>query len=126
MYNDISLFESVVFVQNIKVSLPNGVAIPIVRIGTKLLSKDIRLHNVLFVPNFRYNLLSVRAFIDTSPFSMVFICDDCVIQECSQGKMIGKGSKSGKLYQLNFEDVSGNKTCVVASCKQQKSCSLDV
>ena len=115
--NDISMFEYSVPIQNIKVTLPNGVAYPIVKVGSILLSKDIRLHNVLFVPNFRYNILSVSSFTYTLPFSMVFTRDDCIIQEPSQGKMIGKCSRTDKLYQLEFEKISDNKPCVVASCK---------
>ena len=66
--NNISLFESSLPVQNFKVSLPIRVVVSIVRVGSILLSKDIRLHNVLFVPNFRYNLVLVSAFADTLPF----------------------------------------------------------
>ena len=93
--NDISLFDSSIAVQNVRVTLPTGITVPIDRVGSVILSKDVKLLNVLFVPTFRYNLLSVSAFTDTLSLSMVFTPDACIIQEPSRGKMIGKGSRKG-------------------------------
>ncbi|RVW20422.1 Retrovirus-related Pol polyprotein from transposon RE1 [Vitis vinifera] len=68
------------------------------------------------VSNFAgYNLLSVSAFTDTLSFSMVFTPDACIIQEPSRGKMIGKGSRKGQLYQLDFDSFVTDKAFVAAS-----------
>ncbi|RVW95994.1 hypothetical protein CK203_027647 [Vitis vinifera] len=91
--NDISLFDSSIAVQNVRVTLPTGITVPIDRVGSVILSKDVKLLNVLFVPTFRYNLLS----------------------EPSRGKMIGKGSRKGQLYQLDFDSFVADKAFVVAS-----------
>ncbi|KAL6312522.1 hypothetical protein AAG906_021215 [Vitis piasezkii] len=64
---------------------------------------------------FRYNLLSVSAFTDTLSLSMVFTPDACIIQEPSRGKMIGKGSRKGQLYQLDFDSFVADKAFVAAS-----------
>ncbi|RVW51959.1 Retrovirus-related Pol polyprotein from transposon TNT 1-94 [Vitis vinifera] len=91
--NDISLFDSSIDVQNVRVTLPTGITVPIDRVGSVILSKDVKLLNVLFVPTFRYNLLS----------------------EPSRGKMIGKGSRKGQLYQLDFDSFVADKAFVAAS-----------
>ena len=113
--NDISLFDSSIAVQNVRVTLPTGITVPIDRVGSVILSKDVKLLNVLFVPTFRYNLLSVSAFTDTLSLSMVFTPDACIIQEPSRGKMIGKGSRKGQLYQLDFDSFVADKAFVAAS-----------
>ncbi|RVW80139.1 Retrovirus-related Pol polyprotein from transposon RE2 [Vitis vinifera] len=113
--NDISLFDYSIAVQNVRVTLPTGITVPIDRVGSVILSKDVKLLNVLFVPTFRYNLLSVSAFTDTLSLSMVFTPDACIIQEPSRGKMIGKGSRKGQLYQLDFDSFVADKAFVAAS-----------
>ncbi|KAL6348814.1 hypothetical protein AAG906_033470 [Vitis piasezkii] len=80
-------------VSNFAVTLPTGITVPIDRVGSVILSKDVKLLNVLFVPTFRYNLLS----------------------EPSRGKMIGKGSRKGQLYQLDFDSFVADKAFVAAS-----------
>ncbi|KAL6337510.1 hypothetical protein AAG906_037103 [Vitis piasezkii] len=110
--NDISLFDSSIAVQNVRVTLPTGITVPIDRVGSVILSKDVKLLNVLFVPTFRYNLLSVSAFTDTLSLSMVFTPDACIIQEPSRGKMIGKGSRKGRLYHLDFDSFVLDKAFV--------------
>ena len=81
--NDISLFDSSIDVQNVRVTLFIGLAFTIVRVGSVILSKDVKLINVLFVSTFKYNLLSLSAFTDTLSLSMVFTHDACIIQEPS-------------------------------------------
>ncbi|RVW13837.1 Retrovirus-related Pol polyprotein from transposon RE1 [Vitis vinifera] len=80
-------------VSNFAVTLPTGITVPIDRVGSVILSKDVKLLNVLFVPTFKYNLLS----------------------EPSRGKMIGKGSRKGQLYQLDFDSFVADKAFVAAS-----------
>ena len=75
------MFESSFPVQNVKVTLPTSLVIPIAQIGFIVLSKDVRLLNVLFVPNFKYNLLQVSASTYHLPYSLVFTHDAWVIQE---------------------------------------------
>ncbi|XP_075084997.1 uncharacterized protein LOC142168238 [Nicotiana tabacum] len=45
------------------VSLPNGYKIKITNIGSLTLSPDLILHNVLYVPSFHYNLISVYKLV---------------------------------------------------------------
>ncbi|KAL5537407.1 hypothetical protein UlMin_045834 [Ulmus minor] len=124
--NNLAMFDSSVAVHDVKVTLPNGINVPILRIGSVHLSQAVKLHNVLYVPNFKYNLLSVSAFTDNLPFSLTFTRDNCAVQELSQGKMIGTGKRKGKLYQFEFNSFPVNKTCVVASCRQQKLCNFSL
>ena len=51
--NDISMFAFSIVIQNVKVTLPNRVALPIVIIHYVVLSRDVKLFNVLFVTNFK-------------------------------------------------------------------------
>ncbi|XP_019153726.1 PREDICTED: uncharacterized protein LOC109150247 [Ipomoea nil] len=67
-------------VHDIHVSLPNGQKVSITCIGSVYLSKEFVLHNVLYVPGFQYNLISVGAFVRSSRCTMSFHTNQCMIQ----------------------------------------------
>ena len=57
-----SLFSQLTPLTDTFVTLPSGISESIVGIGYVMLSDKIVLKNVLFVPAFRFNLLSVSSF----------------------------------------------------------------
>ena len=90
VYFNLSLFASSTTIHNANVTRLNGVTIPILRIGIFNLSTHIQLHNVLFVPHFKFNLLSVSSFTKSLPYSLLFSHDSCATQQDqAQGKVIG-------------------------------------
>ena len=72
--------------------------LPFNRIGYVKLSNYLILHNVLFVPMFAFNFLSISALILDYNCCINFLSNSCVIQDLTQGLMIGKGKKHNNLY----------------------------
>lgn len=64
--SDLNLFTNTSSVLGVTVSLPNGVHEPITHIGSVHISSSIVLHNVLYVPSFRFNLISVCSLLRDS------------------------------------------------------------
>ena len=66
------------------------------RINSSLLLKD-----VLYIPQFKFNLISVSSLTLTSPLTVHFFPDHFVIQDLPCKKMIGKGNRVEDLYVLD-------------------------
>lgn len=80
-----------------KVHLPNGQKIPIVFSGkSRLTQRDIS--HVLYIPDFKYNLLSVSELTKELHCCMVFYPDHCILQDLHTGKVKGTGSMENGLY----------------------------
>lgn len=77
--------------QTLHISLPNGSVIPITYSGTIFITRDIILNNVLFVPNFSYNLLSVNKLAQQLHCSVYFTNDTCNLQGYSLKKPLALG-----------------------------------
>ena len=54
------------------VKLPNGTSLPISHVGEVKLSSDITLRNVLYIPNFMCNLLSVSKLTFDLSYVVIF------------------------------------------------------
>ena len=98
--SDLARFSGLSTVTGVKVSLPNGHKEPISHIGSIIVSPTITLHNVLYVPSFRFNLISVRCLLVDNNSSAHFYVDHCLIHESTQGLMIGRWSIFNNLYVL--------------------------
>ena len=80
-----------------KVHLPNGQKIPIVfSEKSRLTQGDIS--HVLYIPDFKYNLLSVSELTKELHCCMVFYPDHCILQDLHTGKVKGTGSMENDLY----------------------------
>ncbi|XP_048635048.1 uncharacterized protein LOC125608656 [Brassica napus] len=107
--SDLARFSDLSTVTGVTVSLPNGHKEPISHIGSIIVSPTITLHNVLYVPSFRFNLISVRCLLVDNNSSAHFYVDHCLIQESTEGLMIGRGSIFNNLYVLDT-NVSASPT----------------
>lgn len=72
------LFVNLAPVSGISLSLPDHSRITVELVGSVQISADLLLTNVMFVPTFRYNLLSVSALTADCPISAQFSNDYCV------------------------------------------------
>lgn len=63
----------------ITVTLPNGTREHISHVGTITISDALVLRDVLYVPSFRFNLLSVSSLLKHDNFSAHFFPDACYI-----------------------------------------------
>lgn len=110
--NNLSLFSHSNHVTNTILTLPTGQSIHINKIGSVTLSHSLCLGNVLYVPNFKFNLLSISALTLQHGYGVNFLTHTCVIQDLTLGLMIGKGRRLHNLYILELED---NQCNIVAS-----------
>jgi len=99
-------FTSYNKIRNIKVNFPNGTCVNVTHLGTIKLNDNITLHNVLFIPDFNYNLISTSRLIMDSHVHITFINKGCFIQDQLSRRMIGSASLHEGLYTMS--DMSSN------------------
>ncbi|KAL5812533.1 hypothetical protein ACOSQ3_027483 [Xanthoceras sorbifolium] len=90
---------------HVTVTLPNHATIPVMYAGDVHLSPVLVLKDVLFVPQFQINLLSVSALLASSSLTIQFLHDGCVVQDLHTKKMIGRGDKVHGLYVLHKKNL---------------------
>lgn len=116
MCYDLSKFKEIFLVSGITVTLPNGLKLPIRHTGTIQLSDSLILYNVLHVPSFHFNLISVSTLLHDNQCSAHFYIIYCYLQEFSQGLMIRSSNLHQNLYILDTNSLSHPvKSHVVAS-----------
>uniref|UniRef100_A0A803NPK4 Integrase catalytic domain-containing protein n=1 Tax=Cannabis sativa TaxID=3483 RepID=A0A803NPK4_CANSA len=88
------------------VTLPDGTKKRISCTGTIRISSEIVLVNVLYVPDFKYSIMSVSALMSSANCFFIFHDDTCTIQDNSKKKMIGKGERHGDLFFLKSDSFA--------------------
>jgi hypothetical protein len=83
MVNSISYFTTISVVESRYVKLPNGQLALITHIGTVRISQELTLHDVLCVPSFSFNLISVSKLIQTLHCCLIFLGSYCFMQNLS-------------------------------------------
>ncbi|KAG5526146.1 hypothetical protein RHGRI_032431 [Rhododendron griersonianum] len=107
MCSSLSLFSSYKPCPNPSfVQLPDGSDAKITHIGTVVLSPDLQLDNVFYIPSFKFNLLSVSQLTNSHQYSVVFLRDRCIFQDLSAKRTIGLGSVHGNLYYLQASSAN--------------------
>lgn len=89
---DLVRFSDICLVTGVTVSVPNGLKDHFSYIGNVCISSHITLHNVLYVPHFIFNLISINCLIKDNHFYVNFYLDHCIIQEYTWDLMIGRGN----------------------------------
>lgn len=97
-----SLFESLHLVTKTFVSLLNKSVISVNFSGTIWLSQHLVIKDVLFMPEFQFNLLFVSSLLLDSDFTLLFSKSLCLIQDIWQ--VIGRGevTKDFTYYRCNL------------------------
>lgn len=106
--HDKSLFVSLIDSMNRSVSLPTGTDIEIAGIGQIHLNEYLILNNVLYIPDFRLNLLNIRQLTQDLGCRVSFNQGSCVIQNTTKGLMIGQGERISNLYVLEGESLNAS------------------
>ncbi|KAI5324129.1 hypothetical protein L3X38_033202 [Prunus dulcis] len=88
------------------VSNANGTPSPVIGEGSLSLSDSLTLDSVLIVPSLHHNLLSVAQITTALNCTVTFWPTHCVFQDILSSKMIGCGTKRGKLYYLDLASDS--------------------
>ncbi|CAN1321331.1 Retrovirus-related Pol polyprotein from transposon RE2 [Linum perenne] len=87
-------------VSNVTVSLPTGQHVSVSHIGSAFLTPTLAIKNVLVIPSFTFNLLSVSCLTSQHRCCLTFSHDRCVIQDLRTQKMIGSADLVNVLYQF--------------------------
>lgn len=88
-----SIMQSCVF-------LPNREHALVTHIGTMQISPTLMIIDVLCVPTFSFNLISVSKLTKLSSCCLIFLGNWCFIQDLAQWRMIGLGKECRELYLL--------------------------
>ncbi|CAL1400034.1 unnamed protein product [Linum trigynum] len=83
------------------VNLPNGQQVQATHIGIVTLPCGLFITQVLFVPSFAYNLVSVSKLTKNHPVSLTFKSNFCVIQDLITRRRIGLAQVDRGLYLFN-------------------------
>ncbi|XP_074313947.1 uncharacterized protein LOC141649150 [Silene latifolia] len=117
--SDASILHDVINLpQPLFVALPDGTLKPVYRTGTVYLTKHIVLYDVLLIPDFKPNLLSVGKLISRSQLIVTFSNNTCLFQDSSSNTTIAIGKKTGDLYTLRISVIS-------KPCNTSSLCSSD-
>ncbi|KAF7839870.1 Retrovirus-related Pol polyprotein from transposon TNT 1-94 [Senna tora] len=102
------------------VHLPNGEKTEVVKKGMLKLSDDLILEDVLYIPTFRYNLLSVNKLSRYNGVVVNFNHDSCMIQDLKTKAILAIGGVEENLYVLKavkrneYDDAIEDNTIPVA------------
>ena len=88
------------------VNLPNGSTLKVGGIGQIIIDTTLTLQNVLFIPEFRLNLLSVSSLTSDIGAQVIFDSGSFTIHDPIRGSMIGSGKRIANLYILDVADTS--------------------
>lgn len=100
---------------NLIVGHPNGTNAKVMKIGNLKLSRNVTLFDVLVVPEYCVNLLSVHKLARDSKCFVGFDEFKCYIQDFSQKRIQGTGSEQGGLYFFDSKDNCKDLKCNSAS-----------
>ncbi|KAK2398067.1 hypothetical protein QL285_059572 [Trifolium repens] len=106
--NSIQWFHSYNEITPIKVKLPNGSHVLAKHSGIVKFSNSFILTDVLCVPNFSVNLVSVLQMCKSSNYILLFDGNQCSIQDQITKRMIGSADASNGLYYLKLEDKTAH------------------
>ena len=93
----------------ILVSLPNGYKVQVTYHGTLKINDHLILDNVLVVPHFKFNLLSVKRLTAQLHCQVIFTKCLCTLQGPSQKSPLVIGREAHGLYILDKELVKDTK-----------------
>ena len=99
--HSISCLSTITSTIQATVKLPNGNMVPVTHIGIVKLSSSLILTNVLCVPSFHFNLISVSKLVQSS-LCLFFLSNYCFIQAFTPWRMIGPGKICNGFYFLQI------------------------
>ena len=106
------------------VSLPNGYKVKVIEFGDVMITSGIVLHNVLYVPSFKYNLVSVHSLTLSMRSVILFTSVSCLLQAPSVKRPQVLGNSREGLYFLCsrcLKNPASFTTCCCMSHNNQNS-----
>ncbi|KAK2437637.1 putative mitochondrial protein [Trifolium repens] len=103
---DLNFFQCMKQISPINLKLPNGSLVTTCFSGTVYFDQHFYLTDVLYFPNFSFNLISVPKLTLNLHCSLMFNDHKCLIQDTCSKKMIGVAELNSGLYILKTPTVS--------------------
>ncbi|KAK9733055.1 hypothetical protein RND81_04G040700 [Saponaria officinalis] len=98
--------------KGLRINLPDGRHVQVVYKGEVILDNGLKLSDVLYVPEFTQNLLSVQKLAKDNTCYVTFFYSYCYVQDCSDGKIRGLGKVNCGLYYFRHYKGKGTQdTC---------------
>ncbi|KAL2926280.1 Retrovirus-related Pol polyprotein from transposon RE2 [Bienertia sinuspersici] len=101
------------------IMIPNGKRVFITHKVSVVLNDDIQIDNVLFVPEFKFNLISVHKLCQEMKCQLLFTSDKCFLQH-HQGTTIQLGNLDASLYAVGSQSLVSKPAAAQSTCN--KSC----
>ena len=92
-----------------RVYLPNGDNVKVTHTGSCHLTSQDKIENVLLIPDFKFNLLSISKLTRDLNCVVSFFPDIVIFQDLYNGQVRGIGGESEGLYHLPIHKVSRDK-----------------
>ncbi|KAL4366347.1 hypothetical protein GQ457_05G025950 [Hibiscus cannabinus] len=110
-----------------KITVANGMAVPISHIGRSSLatnSRSLFLSNLLHVPCVNKNLLSVSRFTKDNNVSVEFFPNSCVVKDLGTQQVMLRGLESNGLYKFFSKQDAADQLVLgsVENCQDDVSC----
>ncbi|XP_070031786.1 uncharacterized protein [Nicotiana tomentosiformis] len=103
--------------QRSKVHLPTRTTVLVSHKGNSTVLKDKDISNVLYIPDFQYNLLSFSQLTKELQCLVAFFPDLCVFHDLYSGQMMGIGKEDHGLYLLKGRIPMKAKSSFIANNK---------
>jgi len=103
------------------IRLPNKQVFEVKTAGTIRLSEFIELKNVLYIPEFSFNLISVSALTRDLPINLSFSTNNCIIQDKFTLRKIGSAELLYGLYVFNLGNSSAVHSSICAVTNDNSS-----
>ena len=100
MVHYVAQLTSITSIVHTFVYLPNEEQALVTHIGTVHISSSLILTDVLCVPSFTFNLISVSKLTKSLSYCLIFLGDCCFIQDFAQWSTIGLGKAHNSLFLL--------------------------
>ena len=100
MVHSITVFTSITATLNTFANIPNGESALVTHIGIVKVSENLVLSNVLCVPSFNFNMISVSQLAKSILCCLIFFGNLCFIQDLAHWSTIGLGKEINGLYLL--------------------------
>ncbi|XP_074291707.1 uncharacterized protein LOC141618491 [Silene latifolia] len=103
-------------IKPLSITLPDGLFKHVKFIGSVQITDGLTLHNVLYLPDFKHNLISLGKLLHNVRLCAKFSPDGCVIQDTITEEILCSGLKQGGIYHLS--NIPKNKcTFSIPSCE---------
>ncbi|CAM8945296.1 unnamed protein product [Rhodiola kirilowii] len=89
-----------------EVIMPNGSKAQVTHTGSSIINSSLTIVDVLLVPDFQFNLMSVGKLVSQSSYAVTFVDNVCHIQEPVRHTILGTGNYVQGLYQLDVDNTT--------------------